>query len=251
MARIRSWAGKQSFPALRGVVQYYTRRGRIICAKWPRSRSKTPHPNQVAWHEWFKQANHLAKICDPNQIRLAMEYTRGTGLYPRDLLLKAMSTGIVDIIDITGPPIISKQWGIEPVTWQGFIIEANPTISVGSGPQTITWPLPTLQTMPFWNAGDPTVITIPPGVTVMEFYAAWLWNNTNTVSLRLQIQRVSDAQNFSASIAAATGRPATSISTGPVIVTPGETWNVRIQPSQAGQGFDAASHFKGTILQAT
>lgn len=250
MARIRSWAGKQGAPALSGKLTFKARRGILIVSKWPRSRGKKPHPNQVKWHNWMREANRLAKYLDPEQQKLAIEYTRGTGLYPRDLLLKVMSTGLVDVMDDQDRPIISKRWELEPVTWQGFMIDAGAGLSVGSGQHPIAWGLPVLQTMPFWDAGSPTKITIPTGVTVMNLEMGIGWPNTNTVSLRLLIVNATTGLTVAFSNHGAIGRPGATIATGPLLVTPGEQFEAWINPSQAATLAGEMNYFRGTILEA-
>ena len=65
-------------------------RGVLRVRKWPAKRGPPRSEAQRYWVDWFKQANLLAKYADANSQRTAIQLTKGTGKYPRDLLLQAM-----------------------------------------------------------------------------------------------------------------------------------------------------------------
>ncbi len=67
-----------------------TFRGTLRVRKWPKKRGRPKSERQRWWNEWFKQANLLAKYADPLTQATAIELTKGSGLYPRDIILKAM-----------------------------------------------------------------------------------------------------------------------------------------------------------------
>ncbi|KKL81949.1 hypothetical protein LCGC14_1989660 [marine sediment metagenome] len=67
-----------------------TVRGVLRVRKWPKKRGPPRSELQRWWVDWFKQANRLAKYADPMSQARAIEMTKGSGLYPRDILLKAM-----------------------------------------------------------------------------------------------------------------------------------------------------------------
>lgn len=65
-------------------------RGVLRVRRWPAKYGKPRSALQAWWIDWFRQANLLAKYADGlSQVR-AKEMTEGTGMYPRDILLKAM-----------------------------------------------------------------------------------------------------------------------------------------------------------------
>ncbi len=79
-----------------------TVRGVIRVRKWPKKRGTPKSPKQRFWNDWFSQANKLAKYADPmSQVR-AIEMTKGTGQYPRDVLLMAMRGSLYYWADATG-----------------------------------------------------------------------------------------------------------------------------------------------------
>ncbi len=65
-------------------------KGVIRVRKWPRKRGKVRSAAQQYWVDWFVQANLLAKYVDAASAARAIEITRKSGLYPRDILLAAM-----------------------------------------------------------------------------------------------------------------------------------------------------------------
>ena len=94
----------------------YVSRGQIRVQKWPKKRGSPTSEKQRFWVEWFRQANLLAKYADAESLRLAIEYTKGSGWYPRDILLKAMRGRLYWWTDTTG-------WKWYPVAAIGDISE--------------------------------------------------------------------------------------------------------------------------------
>lgn len=79
-----------------------TVRGVLRVRKWPRKRGTPKSALQRWWNDWFRQANLLAKYADPMSQARAIELTKGSGLYPRDVLLKAMRGTLYTWRDDTG-----------------------------------------------------------------------------------------------------------------------------------------------------
>ena len=104
-------------PSLRNVVMVDTVRGVLRVRKWPKKYGKPRSALQAWWIDWFKQANLLAKYADPMSQRRAIELTKGSGLYPRDVLLQAMRGRLYVWRDETG-------WKWYPVAAIGDISES-------------------------------------------------------------------------------------------------------------------------------
>ena len=104
-------------PSLRNVVMVDTVRGVLRVRKWPKKYGKPRSALQAWWIDWFKQANLLAKYADPMSQRRAIELTKGSGLYPRDVLLQAMRGRLYVWRDDTG-------WKWYPVAAIGDISES-------------------------------------------------------------------------------------------------------------------------------
>jgi len=169
--KVRWTPGSLRFPALKGKLQIVPLRGQMIAKAWPRKRGPSKSPSVRNQNAWFKEANRLTKTLAPTQMVQAIAMTKGTGLYPRDLLLRQMSGGMFDIIDEDGVNYQPRTDRRETVVFQGVILQlATPITFVANIAQFVTWPLPVLDTLGFWSAGAPTLITVPPGINVVELH---------------------------------------------------------------------------------
>ncbi len=116
MAKLTSIPKKQRGPSHRGRVMIDTFNGTIRVRKWPTKTGPPKSALQQRWVDWFTQANRLAKYADDLTQRAAIELTRGTGQYPRDVILKAMRGRLYTI---TGP----DGWRYYPMAAIGDISE--------------------------------------------------------------------------------------------------------------------------------
>ena len=89
-------------PSLRNVVMIDTVRGVLRVRKWPKKRGTPRSALQRWWIDWFRQANILAKYVDGMSQARAIAITKGSGLYPRDVLLKAMRGRLYHFTDQDG-----------------------------------------------------------------------------------------------------------------------------------------------------
>ena len=67
-----------------------TVRGVLRVRKWPKRRGRPMSSVQRFWVDWFRQANVLAKYASAMDQRAAIEASKNSGFYPRDIILKAM-----------------------------------------------------------------------------------------------------------------------------------------------------------------
>ena len=79
-----------------------TVRGVLRVRKWPKKRGTPKSALQRWWIDWFTQANLLAKYADGLSQAGAIALTKGSGLYPRDVLLAAMRGRLYWWADETG-----------------------------------------------------------------------------------------------------------------------------------------------------
>lgn len=115
MAKFRSIPRKARFPSLRNVVMVDAVRGVLRVRKWPKKRGPPKSTLQKFWIDWFTQANLLAKYTDGATQALAIKLTKGSGLYPRDIILQAMRGRLYTWTDTTG--------------WQWFPVAAIEDVS--------------------------------------------------------------------------------------------------------------------------
>lgn len=108
----------------------------------------------------------MSKYAEPGQAILAKDLTKKTGLYPGDLLMMAARGNLYPKVVDGDDEYTTWQPRIDPVTFQGARapLSANQTI-VASTALYAVWGLPNFQTTAFWDAGDPTKLTIPQGIT--------------------------------------------------------------------------------------
>ncbi len=99
---LRSIPRAQRMASIRGRVMIDTVRGVLRVRKWPKKRGTPKSALQRFWIDWFTQANLLAKYVDGASAARAIEMTKGTGLYPRDVLLEAMRGRLYWWADETG-----------------------------------------------------------------------------------------------------------------------------------------------------
>ena len=152
-----------------------TYRGVVRVRAWPKKRGPSKSKVVREQNAWFKAANAIAKIAAPSQLTAAIEATRNTGLYPRDLIVRAMGVGLIDIVDDAGNVITYRQDRIDPVAFQGAILELDVDAAIPINSVTpLTWPLPIKDTASFWDISEPTRLTIPAGVEQVEISARTL-----------------------------------------------------------------------------
>ena len=170
----RSDPTKQRFPAFKGKIIVDTYRGKLRTRSWPR-KTGTPKSETVrSLNTWFTSANRMAKQLLPSQQVLAIALAKGTGLYPRDLLVKSIYGGMFDIATEDGRLIQHRVFQLEDVMFQGAILQLTSNqVIPGTTETQFVWPLPVLDTAGFWDITQPKRLTIPQGVEVIALTGSW------------------------------------------------------------------------------
>jgi len=167
----RSARDKMMLPGATGSYIVDTWRGQYRVRKWPKKRGTPTDPIQLSRIERFADANRLAKFLNGNFWNLAHRVTKGTGLYPRDILVQAILAGQYDIAMPDGRLLTQKQFFLEPAVFQGATVERTSGQAItASGNRVITWQNPIIQTVPIWDAGAPTRLTVPTGVDIVQMF---------------------------------------------------------------------------------
>lgn len=102
MATIRRIPKRLRGASYRGRLMIDAFRGVMRVRKWPKKRGPPTSPLQAFWVDWFVQANRLAKYADGASMARAIQMTKGSGMYPRDVLLKAMRGRLYNWVDQDG-----------------------------------------------------------------------------------------------------------------------------------------------------
>jgi len=249
--KIRWNPTQQRFPILKAKLVIDTFRGQIRLRAWPRKRGPPKSAAVRRQNAWFKAANLLAKQLPAQQQNLAIAMTLGTGLYPRDLLLRQMAGGIYHLITQDGREILPNRRFLETVVFQGAILELTSNLVLPAAvPVTVIWPLPVRDTNGFWNAGFPTRLTVPADVTVIELSVGSVATQVFTNEYRTDI--IDQFAKVVARIQITTVFPmGSTASTGPMVVTPGDFFEVSLQHN-SGATLQAASRcfFALKVLEA-
>lgn len=178
--------------------------------------------------------------------------TLGTGLYPRDLLLRQMSGGMYAVILSDGREIEPRKRFLEDKVFQGAILEKDATQSIPISLTTIiSWPLPVLDTNGFWNAGAPTRLTVPAGVEIVEIVCGWrgVTNVGNSLSILLIMRNGISITRLEVGTS---GAPAGTITRGPIPVVEGDYFEFALFLTKANTVFgDLRTFMSLNVEQAT
>lgn len=199
-----------------------TYRGQLRVRSWPRKRGPSKSQTVRDQNDWFKGANQLAKQAEPTQMAMAIEMTLGTGLYPRDILLRQMSGGMWELIREDGVKLETRRPFREEIMFQGVSQELDVDFVMTPGLHNIIpWSLPLLDTASFWNVAAPTRLTIPAGIEVVSFTGGWT-GKTNTGVARVIIVIWKNGVIMATFASQDNGTPAMTIDKGAFPVVAGD-----------------------------
>jgi hypothetical protein len=165
----RSGPNRRRVPALKRAIMIDTVRGKPRVRIWPRKRGKPKSPATLYMNAWFTDACHKMRYVDGRAMDYAIKATKQTGLYPRDLLMRAATRGLFKIWDPDLGQLLPRPKGLWTVMFQGTILENPPAQNlIGGATTTLTWNAPTIDTYNLWNASQPSRLTIPNGINVIN-----------------------------------------------------------------------------------
>lgn len=237
--------------AYKGRYMIDTYRGKLRVRKWPKKRGKNLHPKTLKQMEWFKRANTATKFIAPSEQMVAMWAAKGTGLYPRDLLMSALAGGLFDIETVDGETITRASTEVQPVTFQGARMERSANFGFPASTWTaIPWDNPVLNPNAMWNISAPTRLTVPAGVNVVAFQGGFITSTQTTATIFIRVrkngtttvaQTVEHRQNTKLGV----------IVSGPVNVLPGDWFELQIH-SGAGETLNGGprNYFGAHIIGA-
>lgn len=250
--RPRSDTTKMEHPSLRGALMVDTVHGKVRVRKWPKPRGKSKNPKVLMQNKWFAETTKMLKYAAPEQVISAMVASKGTGLYPRDVLMAAAAGNLYEVQDPDGHITGYRRKFIVPVIFQGLIAYAGQGLSLPAGSYTqVPWALPELDTAGFWQVGEPATLIVPEGVQVINvsFYGTTTPGSasvlTGTITKNSGSQRltqINSASRFS--------NNRVSMSTGPVVVEAGEDLQCQLNPASEAAIDIASTRIGITILEA-
>jgi hypothetical protein len=220
-----------------------TWRGKLRVRKWPKKRGKPKSPATQFMNAWFRDAQQKMNYVDGRAMDFAISATRQTGLYPRDLMLRAASRGMFIIDDPERGLLSPRPQGVWTVAFQGLITQLASNLTLPAGVNvTVPWPAPSIDSAAFWDAAQPTRWTIPPGVNIVNLIAGFRQGSSAGGRIAVGFLK-NGAFLTSGDNASSTGTRSMSYSTGPITVAPGDYFEAQFFSSNATSALAGATSF--------
>lgn len=137
---------------------------------------------------WFGDAMGRIKYADARATDVAIKASRGTGFYPRDLMMAAYSGTIIGPIDVPDGQITVKKRGIFEVSFQGARFEATANKAMGNGSFTPPdYADPVIDTAGMIDPAQPTGLVVPTHVEIINVTGGFLSSGSTGSRCRGQI----------------------------------------------------------------
>jgi len=228
MAKTRNIPDNALFPSSYRRVIVDTYRGQFRLRGWPRKAGKAKAPALIASQENFRQTVKALKFIAGSQQATAINIAKGTGAYPRDMLMHFLNGGGYDLVDQAGNLIQRSVPMVYPVTFQGARVERTSNVAITANtPTKVTWQSPVLDTAMIWDASVPRRLTVPTAVQIIVLKAGF--RSSTTINNVAQIAILNSA---GVQIAATTFSVNSNIDaqcdTGPIPVAAGDWFEVQV-----------------------
>lgn len=199
-----------------------TWKGKLYVRKWPKKRGKPKSPATKFMNEWFRDAQQKMNYVDGRAMDFAISATKQTGLYPRDLMLRAASKGLFIIDDPERGLLYPRPLGVTSVAFQGASLYRTVNLAVTGGANVyIPWEGALLDSVGLWDPSVPSRLTIPQGVNVVNVTCTGVVGGTASQSWIVAAQR-NHTTNEAVDKATGTTNPAGTAVTGPIPVSQGD-----------------------------
>ena len=246
----RSDPTKQRYPSFAKLLMVDTVRGKVRVRAWPKPRGRPKSAAVRSQNDWFKAATQKLNHVDPGQMRIAIEAAKGTGFYPRDLLMNAMSGGIIEVVFPDGTVLTSGRRFLEEVMYQGAVLHQDTKTTIPTSSTVVmSFPTPVIDTAGFWDAANPTRLTIPASVSIVRIEAYFTTDNIiNTGSVVLFIFK--NGVEFLRWQGTWSTWPMFGIFVGPRVVSEGDYFEMKVFTSDANRSSgDGRTFFALEVLQ--
>jgi len=216
-----------------GRMLLRTWKGKIVAQAWPKKRGNNQTPWQRRCVANFVRAQAIAKQSDPQMWLLAMEMAKRTGLYPRDILTKAILTGMLDLRQEDGTLVGRSPAKQEIELFQGARVHRTSNLTLTAAtPLIVTWQATLLNPLLLWDVAAPTLLEIPDGCNVARLTSSITMDANAGGYVQALIRRSSDGATFAQanwSSSTASQQPTLFCDTGPIPVIAGEKYLVRVE----------------------
>lgn len=228
-----------------------TVRGKLRVRAWPKKRGRPKSRHTRYMNQWFAQAQRDLKYVDAPQMTWAMDQAKGSGLYPRDVLLKASAGGLFVIPDPEFGPLQHKRQGLYEVSFQGAILQQTSAQSLTSGVFTnVTYPLPLLDTAGLYDAGPPVGFLIPAGVNVVNLTAVQGLSGGGVATNWCYIYK-NQSEVWASNESGRANTKYAMCSTGPIQVVEGDFFAHQAQVQANASTFTPTTRFMIELLDVT
>ena len=141
MAKIRGIPDLVNRPSLKGQFMINAWRGQLVARAWPHKRGPPKSKKQRQSIETFTNRVALAKYTFGIDQWHAKEFTKQSGTYPRDLILRAMAGRLFEVLMIDGKEHVAValiddvSWNLDLLTDQaGSVLARGPDLWGGVAP---------------------------------------------------------------------------------------------------------------------
>lgn len=241
---------RAKLPSLKNSVMVDTINGKLRVRKWPVKRGQPKSEQVRIQNDRFASAQRLAKTAPFQLVNRLIDATKGTGLYPRDLLTQMILAGRFEVEFPDGTVLQHGRATLEPVMFQGFELrlETNWGLPAG-GLHYPPWPTPIQNPQGMWSASAPTLVTIPAGVTTVSFFGGGQSTSSFEESFLLGLEKIGSPSLFPVTQSAWFANAA-SWASGPLRVNAGEQYRAFFSCQGARTMIASRTYFGGVILGA-
>lgn len=134
-------------------------------AAWPKKRGPPTHPTTKQQNNWLAWTAKAMAYVAPSQMEAAREATDNKLKYARDLLTQAAAGNLYDIEDENGNLLSRHRREVHKQVLTGIRLQRTANLTLSAGVlTTVSWPTPLIDTAGFYDAANPSRITIPEGI---------------------------------------------------------------------------------------
>ena len=228
MAGSRLFPNHQRTPSLRGSLIRYYSNGQWLLRAWPR-KTGTPKSLKIRnQNNWFRGAVQMAKRVPAPYLASAKQMALDTGLYPKDPIMASMAGNLYEVVLEDGTTIPKWIPKVHKAVFTGCRLRLTTPVALVAGVLTpVPWSFVDIDTSGFFDAAEPTRISIPTGVNVIQLhFQVWTVDTVNTAN---QIF-IRDAGGNALAGYQSGGTPLLKIpiSTGPIATAPGLWYEAEI-----------------------
>lgn len=243
---------RKDYPNISRGVMFDTVNGKLRIRSWPNPRGLNLHPHTEYMNDWFRDAAFKIKRIDARMVAKAMQLAAGTGLYPRDVLMKAGSSPFYTIALPDGSHVQPRKLGIWQVSFQGIALSLkDDTQNISNSFAPVIWDQVDIDTIPLYDVLNPEYITIPAGINIINVTVSYSDDDGGNYNRQIQLLKNGNLIRYIGASGTTSSMGPVLVS-GPISVTAGDT----IQPvfrelTNTAKLVGSLTHFSIEVLDAS